>query len=115
MKSIKKLMSLLFFTLIPTLVQAQSFDCRSAKRLDEVAICQNQDLAELDIQMSNAYFRLLNSLTGSDRDQLRSQQIEWLGERQDCGDDLDCLRTVYEERINELDNEGASKLAQPRP
>jgi uncharacterized protein len=89
----------------PSLLPAQSFDCRDARRADEVAICENPDLAELDMQMSRIYFSSLNRLNIRDRDQLRHEQIEWLGDRQDCGSDVDCLRRIYRERINELENE----------
>jgi uncharacterized protein len=100
--------SFLFFVLTPSVLPAQSFDCREARRADEVAICENPDLAELDMQMSRIYFSLLNRLSRQDRDQLRHEQTEWLGDRMDCGDDVDCLRTMYRERINELENEDPS-------
>ena len=62
--NIRRSISVLAFTLAPLAVQAQSFDCRTARHADEYAICDNGDLAELDIQMSNMYFRVLNSLGG---------------------------------------------------
>jgi uncharacterized protein len=99
--------SFLFFLLTPSVLPAQSFDCREARRADEVAICEDPDLAELDMQMSRIYFSLLNRSNRLDRDQLRREQMEWLGDRQDCGDDVDCLRRIYRERINELENEDA--------
>jgi uncharacterized protein len=55
---------------------AQGFDCRKDRSPDERAICASKDLAELDIRMSNEYFRLLNSLSGSARARLQSQQRE---------------------------------------
>jgi uncharacterized protein len=100
-----RLVSFLCFLFMPSLLSAQSFDCRDARRADEVTICEHPDLAELDIQMSKIYSRLLNRLNRSDRDQLRHEQTEWLRDRMDCGDDADCLRTMYRERINELENE----------
>jgi uncharacterized protein len=97
-----RLIWLLCIAVLPFAAQAQTFDCRAAGRSDERAICSNEDLAELDIQMSNAYFRLLNGLSETARAQLHSEQAEWLSERQDCGSNLRCLRSKYQERIKEL-------------
>jgi uncharacterized protein len=97
-----RLIWLLCIAVLPFAAQAQSFDCRAAGRSDERAICANEDLSELDIQMSNAYFRLLNSLSESAHAQLHSEQAEWLSERQECGSNLRCLRSKYQERIKEL-------------
>jgi uncharacterized protein len=103
---------ILCIAVFPFAAQAQSFDCRTAGRSDERAICDNQDLAELDIQMSNSYFRLLNSLGESARARLRSEQAEWLNERQERGSNQRCLRSKYQQRINELAKGGT---AEPMP
>jgi len=51
--NIRRLAWVLAFTLSPLAVQAQSFDCRTARHAVEYAICDNGELAELDAQMSN--------------------------------------------------------------
>ena len=43
---------------MPLGADAQSFDCRKAKYPDERAICNNSQLAEFDVQMSNEFYRL---------------------------------------------------------
>jgi uncharacterized protein len=79
----------------PLAVHAQSFDCRSARHADEYAICENEELAALDVRMSNLYFAILNRLGGLARAQLHAEQVEWLGERRECGSNVRCLRTKY--------------------
>jgi uncharacterized protein len=101
--NIRRLAWVLAFTLAPLAVQAQSFDCRTARHADEYAICDNGELAELDIQMSNLYFRVLNSLGGLVRAQLHADQVEWLSERRECGSNVRCIRDKYIRRIRELE------------
>jgi uncharacterized protein len=101
--NIRRSIWVLAFTLAPLVVQAQSFDCRTARHADEYAICDNGDLAELDIQMSNMYFRVLNSLGGLNRAQLHADQVEWLSERRACGSSVRCIRNKYLQRIRELE------------
>jgi uncharacterized protein len=108
------LLGLLFVSMIPVEAQAQSFDCRKDRNADERAICAYWELAELDIRMSNEYFLLLNSLTGSTRARLQSQQREWLSERRDCGSNFRCLQRVYNERISELEAYATAPPAIPR-
>ena len=85
-------------------IAAQSFDCRTDTHADERAICGNAELGELDIRMSNSFYRLFNSLSGSARSELRSQQSGWLRERRECGGNVRCLRDKYRQRISELES-----------
>jgi len=101
--NIRRLAWVLAFTLAPLAVQAQSFDCRTARHADEYTICDNGELAELDIQMSNLYFRAINSLGGLVRAQLHADQVEWLEERRACGSNVRCIRDRYIRRIRELE------------
>ena len=87
-----------------SLACAQSFDCRAGTHADERVICSNTELGELDIRMSNAFYRLFNNLSGSARSDLRSQQNEWLRERRECGSNLRCIRDKYRQRITELES-----------
>jgi uncharacterized protein len=85
-------------------IAAQSFDCRTDTHADERAICGTAELGELDIRMSNSFYRLFNSLSGSARSELRSQQSGWLRERRECGGNVRCLRDKYRQRISELES-----------
>src|SRR5580704_16568104 len=81
---------------------AQSFNCRTAEKPDEVLICQRPDLAALDERMSSLFFRLRNSLGGSARARLIADQRDWLASRVACGRDHGCIRDAYLERIRAL-------------
>jgi uncharacterized protein len=83
-------------------VQAQSFNCRTADRPDEVLICQNARLSSLDEEMSSFYFRLRNALSGSERRALEAGQRRWLQSRINCGRDFDCIEALYERRLRFL-------------
>lgn len=71
---------------------AQSFDCRYANAVDEVAICRSPLLSQLDEQMSDIVSRL----------QLENGQAAWLKGRQYCGGDSGCIENAYRQRIREL-------------
>ena len=43
--------------------EAQSFNCRYAKTPDEVLICRDSGLAQLDEQMASVFFSVRNSVT----------------------------------------------------
>jgi len=90
--------------LMPFAAQAASFNCNRADRPDEILICQNGQLSALDERLSSLYFRLRNSLGGSERRRLESDQARWLRQRFDCGRDFACIRDLYRDRITELGN-----------
>jgi uncharacterized protein YecT (DUF1311 family) len=77
--------------LVPaTSLVAQSFNCRYAKTPDEVAICDNSSLAEMDVKMSNLYFGYRNFYHGPARRRLEADQAAWLKTRLDCGRNFIC-------------------------
>jgi uncharacterized protein len=82
--------------------QAQSFNCRTADRPDEVLICQSPRLASLDERMSSLYFRLRNRVSPMVRRELEDSQRDWLASRIACGRDFRCVASAYEQRIAEL-------------
>ena len=94
--------TLLAATIMPVAAQAQSFNCRTATRPDEVMICQSDRLSALDEWMSSTYFRLRNSLYGRERNALESSQRAWLRSRIGCGRDFRCVERHYVRRIAEL-------------
>lgn len=92
---------------LPSAQAAQncSFNCNTADRPDEVLICQRGDLCQLDIRMSALYFELRNSVSGSTRRRLISDQSEWLRHRIGCGRDYDCINAAYQQRIRQLNRD----------
>jgi uncharacterized protein len=91
---------------------AQSFNCRTARAVDEVAICRSAALSGLDGQMSGLYFQLRNSLTGGQRVRLQNEQAVWLRTRRLCGGDPLCLENTYTLRIGQLSTYAGSGSGQ---
>jgi uncharacterized protein len=81
---------------------AQSFNCRYARTPDEVTICEDARLSALDEHLSRRFFRLRDSLYGSDRARLDSDQTIWLNARHRCGSNPACIAASYRARIAEL-------------
>ena len=82
---------------------AASFDCNKATTETEIAICGDPELSALDEEMAEAWMRLDGQVS-------RSNQIQWLIERDACRTKK-CLVSVIEERIDYLSMSlnGASK------
>jgi uncharacterized protein len=93
----------LLFTVVGAAIaqpcSAQSFNCRYAKSPDEVAICQNAKLAEMDIKMSKLYFGYRGIFSGPARHQIENDQVAWLRHRMSCGNSTECIATAYKDRV----------------
>jgi uncharacterized protein len=98
----QRLLIVLAISSMPLAAQAQSFNCRTAERPDEILICQNPGLSRLDERMSSLYFTLRNRLAGAERRALETAQASWLESRIACGRDFQCIETRYQRRIAEL-------------
>lgn len=86
-----------------TPAQAASFDCAKARAPDEMAICGNSGLSELDTEMSALWFSysrvpMLMGGNGARRDEAEA----FLTARSACGADVACLRPLYQARIRTL-------------
>jgi uncharacterized protein YecT (DUF1311 family) len=81
---------------------AQSFDCKAAGGADEVAICRDAHLAQLDTQLAQLYGRQRQRLDGAGRATLAMHQKAWLGQRRDCRADAACIGDLYADRIKML-------------
>jgi hypothetical protein len=53
---------LILFGLLPATAEAQSFNCRYARQPDEVTICGDRRLSQLDERLSGRFYRLRNRL-----------------------------------------------------
>lgn len=90
---------------LPQPLQAASFDCRTPGLApDEVAICQNIDLNDMDVRMVTTFELLREVLPMGSRGALETSQIEWLEKRRACEANLDCLAAAYASRMAELRN-----------
>ena len=89
--------------------QVASFDCGKASTRAEKAVCDSPTLGIKDVTLA-AYFHLLVRLKPAVAgmayrefdDTLRSDQRQWLQERDACQTDAACLDRVYDHRIDVL-------------
>ena len=79
---------------------AASFNCGGRLTHTEAAICDNGNLSQLDSHMASLYFTRRNQLHGYMRGQFDTDQRAWLGSRNSCGADVDCLTGAYTSRIH---------------
>jgi uncharacterized protein len=101
-----------FVVLVPFAASAQSFNCRTADRPDEVLICQDSQLSALDEKMSTLYYNLRNRLQGVQRRRLEVAQSAWLKSRIACGRGFQCIEEHYRRRIAEFQDVRSTYPAQ---
>lgn len=95
--------------LYPLINVGAGFDCNEAKTHVETTICSHTYLSELDSQMADAYFQLLNT-SRINKSELKKSQRFWLKSREKlCFEEnklntssVQCLSKLYESRIREL-------------
>ena len=94
-----------------TLLSAQafaakpSFNCSKATHEIEQLICNDDELAALDVSLSNLYNTVYKNTPAAAQKRLKSEQIGWSKGRNDCwksDDKRACTKGEYETRINEL-------------
>lgn len=78
-----------------------AFDCTKASLEDEKAICATPSLMQLDAVLNKSY---LSARKEADKERLKTEQLTWLKERQQCSDDRICLGNSYISRIKTLAN-----------
>ncbi len=82
---------------------AASFDCTRVLQADEHAICRNQNLSNLDVQMATLFaVRLEIPMLMGARGAARDEQEAWFQKRHACGSDVACLTEAYRTRIDQL-------------
>jgi uncharacterized protein YecT (DUF1311 family) len=89
------------FKLEPT---GPSFNCNYANAPDEIAICQDPELSNLDRETARLYSEAMNSrfYRGSARASIRRDQAAWLNSRHRCGYDKTCIKDLYDSRGERL-------------
>jgi uncharacterized protein len=85
---------------------AASFDCSKAKSVDELAVCKNPNLSEMDSEMGALWFayRAVPMLMGSNGVRQDEAQ-QFLHDRAACASDVPCLKNAYQRRISTLRSE----------
>lgn len=92
---------------------AASFNCAKAKTPTEKTICAKPTLNILDQRMGANYKNLIGLLGkgSAQASSIRAEQVWWLGQRDACGSDANCLRGIIGQRIKELDGYTATAKA----
>ena len=72
-------------------------------------ICNNEQLAQLDNELSVLYYTIRKSLSGDDQRQFDSAESVWVAERNTCVSDFNCIKKMYRDRIDELKTKMAAK------
>lgn len=90
-----------------------SFDCSKASTVVEGSICANNNLSDLDIQLSGAYKKARS--VSSDPAALRNEQLAWMKSRNSCGANVDCLTQSYLLRLSELGSGASDNVTPPKP
>lgn len=81
---------------------AQSFNCRYAKKPAEVAICQDGNLGRLDELMAATYFDVIYNLSPRKASIVKAEQSDFLRQRNRCGYNFECIAGSYNYRLREL-------------
>jgi len=74
-----------------------SFDCAKARQADEMAICSDARLSEIDRLQASAYAK---AKYHPNKAAVVKRTREYLGYRRDCGSDRRCIKTFQRELIN---------------
>jgi uncharacterized protein YecT (DUF1311 family) len=82
-----------------------SFDCAKAATATEHAICASDLLSALDREMADAYRAARAGVGAGAKQQIREEQITWIGQRNACGGDAGCLEARMRHRIAALRGE----------
>ncbi|MES2826479.1 MAG: lysozyme inhibitor LprI family protein [Pseudomonadota bacterium] len=93
----------LFTLLLATCAQlscAASFDCAKASTATEKLICSDAKISALDEQLNAAYKAAIE--TATDKDAFKAQQRDWLKQKRNVCEDVDCLAKTYQSRITTL-------------
>ena len=76
-----------------------SFPCGGMLNATESAICQNSSLAGLDQTLSSTYGAIYAVLPANVRVQLTTNEAAWRAQRDQCGGDIGCITSSYQQRL----------------
>jgi uncharacterized protein len=109
---ISRFSTLIFLVMLQNILTSQysaeagqpSFDCSRASKLDEIAICNDAYLSQLD-NIANEGYQYLRSTMGAR--QANSIDMPIIRKRQNCGSDKECIKFIQMEAINLFRGYGA--------
>ncbi|MHB2139600.1 lysozyme inhibitor LprI family protein [Pseudomonas monsensis] len=97
---LRHLLMLSAFAVAPG-VHASSFDCASAGTPTEKTICADPDLSNLDQRLGSAWQSAVAKV--ADPKALKADQRGWLKQRNQCNEQVPCLRRQYLMRLTALE------------
>ena len=86
-----------------TAAHAQSFNCVGDTKPDDIAICNDPNLAAKDIQLASKYSKLRSTLDKEGQRSLAAMEKAALAQRAICGVGVDCISHWFDRRISEID------------
>jgi uncharacterized protein len=95
------IIAILFLNVSPA-ASAQGVDCRKARTRIEKMVCADQGLRDLDEHLGR-YYAAARIELGRAASCLQSDQAQWLKVTRDACPNASCLKTVYLNRLGELD------------
>lgn len=95
----------IFVVFLPSisLAQTPSFDCRLATRADEIAICSDPQLSELEKTLADAY-QAVKDQQGANV--AKSIGTPILTHRRKCGSDTQCIYDVFQDAVSKYQEVG---------
>lgn len=82
---------------------AASFNCSKAQSQTEHQICEHLILNDADVKMATTYNIIRRLVPMGTRSEIQTEQSRWLQLRNECHDNVECLRHVYQMRQQKLE------------
>jgi len=82
-----------------------SFPCTGSLSRVEALICNDPELAKLDMELKRTYQKALNALQGEQQQELKTEQLAWIKTRAACKDNgaiRKCVADAYGRRLLSL-------------
>lgn len=92
-------LSAAFVTALAAPAAAQSFSCANASKPDEKAVCDNRELANLDVKNATLYNVAHNLVPMGEGGNLHDQETAFLTKRAACGSSVSCISAAYQANI----------------
>jgi len=89
-------------TYTPRESYAPSFNCNENTGVAEQAVCGNQRLSQLDVEVAKLYALLRGRLSTQQGNSLRNSQRDWIKQRNACGANIPCIEDSYLRRLQQL-------------
>lgn len=82
---------------------AASFNCDKAQTETEHRVCDSLVLNDADVKMATTYNIVRRLVPMGTRSEIQTEQVRWLKLRDECQDNVECLKHLYQMRQQKLD------------